>query len=238
MIYLYIKTHRTGLKYFGKTTAKDPHAYRGSGTYWKRHCEKHGWDYATEVVGQFDNESEAKIFSLAFSKDNNIRESHIWANLKDEDITGGFDHINGSNKPYYVEKRKATIDNWDDHQRESVSSKKSNKGATNGMFGTDRSGTNNPRYGQVVSESTRSKISKANKGKIRTDSYKQEQAKRVKQMWDDGKFANRSQNQDLTKFTQSTIGTFWWTDGIQNKRSTICPGSHWTKGRSRPHPER
>ena len=35
--YLYVKQHnKTGLKYFGKTTKKDPLKYKGSGLYWKR----------------------------------------------------------------------------------------------------------------------------------------------------------------------------------------------------------
>ena len=50
-IYLYVKTHRkTGLKYLGKTTKKDPHAYHGSGADWKIHLKEHGYDYDTEII--------------------------------------------------------------------------------------------------------------------------------------------------------------------------------------------
>lgn len=35
-IYLYVKRHNaTGLRYLGKTTAKDPYRYKGSGVEWQ-----------------------------------------------------------------------------------------------------------------------------------------------------------------------------------------------------------
>ena len=92
--YLYIKTHNiTGLKYFGKTTNKDPYKYKGSGTYWKRHLKKHGYDVTTEVLGYYINEKECKSDSLKFSKENDIVNSKQWANLKEETLDGGWDHI-------------------------------------------------------------------------------------------------------------------------------------------------
>lgn len=50
-IYLYKKTHKdTGLKYLGKTIAKDPYSYLGSGVYWTRHLESHGNNVETEIL--------------------------------------------------------------------------------------------------------------------------------------------------------------------------------------------
>lgn len=93
--YVYIKTHDvTGLKYFGKTTAKDPYKYQGSGVYWKNHIKKHGYDVSTEILGYFVNEEECKNFTIRFSKENNIVNSKEWANLKEECLDGGFDYIN------------------------------------------------------------------------------------------------------------------------------------------------
>lgn len=93
-IYLYVKTHNiTGLKYFGKTI-QDPFKYNGSGTRWKNHLVKHGYDISTEIIAEFTNLDECKKFALDFSKDNEIVKSSSWANLKEEDISGGFDHIN------------------------------------------------------------------------------------------------------------------------------------------------
>lgn len=95
MIYLYVKTHnKTGLKYFGKTISKNPHKYKGSGTYWSQHIKKHGYDVSTEIIGQFDDKLECLDFAITFSTDNNIVESTEWANLKMETLDGGWDHIN------------------------------------------------------------------------------------------------------------------------------------------------
>lgn len=89
MITLYIKTHlKTGLKYFGKTTKKDPHKYKGSGKYWLSHLKKHGCFIKTKIVAQFHDEVECKKFALNFSIKNNIVESKEWANLRMEN---GFD---------------------------------------------------------------------------------------------------------------------------------------------------
>lgn len=79
-IYLYIKTHnKTGLKYFGKTT-KEPFAYTGSGKYWLRHLDKHGYDFSTEIFGCYDDIDVCEKDAVKFSLDNNIVESTKWAN--------------------------------------------------------------------------------------------------------------------------------------------------------------
>ena len=90
MIILYVKTHNiTGLKYFGKTTKPDPEKYKGSGIYWKKHIKKHGYDVKTEIIGTFDNEELCNGAALKFSIDNNIVESYLWANLRDENGLDG-----------------------------------------------------------------------------------------------------------------------------------------------------
>jgi len=90
MIYLYVKTHnKTGLKYFGKTTRKDPFKYKGSGVYWKKHLKKHGNDFTTEILGLFDNEILCSSFAIEFSIKNNIANSEEWANLKEENGLDG-----------------------------------------------------------------------------------------------------------------------------------------------------
>lgn len=90
LIYLYIKTHNiTGLKYFGKTTNANPLKYQGSGTYWKRHIRKYGYDVNTEIFGQYTDESLCSIAALKFSKENDIVNSELWANLQEENGTDG-----------------------------------------------------------------------------------------------------------------------------------------------------
>lgn len=101
--YLYIKTHKTGLKYFGKTI-KDPFVYKGSGVVWLRHIKKHGNDVSTEVLNNglpFITPETLSEAALKFSKDNNIVKSTEWANLMDEDGLTGGDFTQGYSESEY-----------------------------------------------------------------------------------------------------------------------------------------
>ena len=90
MIYLYVKTHnKTKLKYLGKTNHKDPHLYKGSGKYWKLHCQKHSYDVTTEIIFQSESKEEIKEKGLFYSKLWDIVNSDNWANLKEECGDGG-----------------------------------------------------------------------------------------------------------------------------------------------------
>jgi hypothetical protein len=89
---LYIKQHPiTGLKYFGKTTAKDPYKYLGSGTDWKLHLKEYGSTHiiTTIVFGPCTDSEVISEFALTFSRDNNIVESKDWANCKIENGLDG-----------------------------------------------------------------------------------------------------------------------------------------------------
>lgn len=89
-IYLYVKTHnKTGLKYLGKTTAKDPHKYPGSGVRWLNHLNVYGFDYTTEIIRECQSEEEIKEWGLYYSKLWNVVENKEWANLKEEAGDGG-----------------------------------------------------------------------------------------------------------------------------------------------------
>ena len=89
-IYLYKKTHKvTGLKYLGTTNSKNPYRYKGSGTYWRRHCDKHGYDFDTEILFETDSKEELKSKGLYYSKLWNVVESEEWANLKPVEGNGG-----------------------------------------------------------------------------------------------------------------------------------------------------
>ena len=89
-IYLYKKTHNvTNLKYLGKTVATDPHAYSGSGKYWKSHLKKHGFDFTTEILKECTTTAEVKEWGEYYSNLWNIVDSDEWANLKPESGDGG-----------------------------------------------------------------------------------------------------------------------------------------------------
>ena len=90
-IYLYKKTHLdTGLKYLGKTIAKNPYTYPGSGVYWKRHLEAHGNNVETEILRECKTEEELTFWGQYYSKLWNVVESKEWANLIEEAGPGGF----------------------------------------------------------------------------------------------------------------------------------------------------
>jgi len=90
MIYLYVKTHnKTGLQYLGKTTAKDPHLYTGSGKYWKLHLSKHGKDYSTDIIFESLDLAEIKEKGIYYSQLWDVVNSDKWANLKEEQGDGG-----------------------------------------------------------------------------------------------------------------------------------------------------
>jgi hypothetical protein len=89
-IYLYVKTHnKTGLKYLGKTIKKDPHKYSGSGKYWLRHLQQHGYDYTTEIIKECQNENDLIYWGLYYSGLWDVVKSNEWANLKEEAGDGG-----------------------------------------------------------------------------------------------------------------------------------------------------
>lgn len=89
--WLYIKQHNlTGLKYFGKTTKKDPYKYKGSGLYWRRHINVYGDNISTPWTKLFNDQEELITFAINFSVDNNIVDSSEWANVKIENgLDGG-----------------------------------------------------------------------------------------------------------------------------------------------------
>lgn len=89
-IYLYVKTHNTtGLKYLGKTISNDPHLYQGSGTVWKRHIRKHGYDVTTEILLETNDPTELKEVGLYYSTLWNVVESKDFANIVPESGDGG-----------------------------------------------------------------------------------------------------------------------------------------------------
>ena len=87
---LMVKTHnKTGLKYLCKTDRDDPHEYKGSGTYWKRHLAEHGDDITTEIIFETADMEEFKVKGLYYSNLWNIVTSKEWANLTPEQGSGG-----------------------------------------------------------------------------------------------------------------------------------------------------
>jgi hypothetical protein len=100
-MYLYVKTHATGLKYLGKTI-RDPYKYKGSGTHWLRHLRKYGEEHTTEILLETDDKELLKEKALYYSNLYNVVESKEWANIVPEQGDGG----DTSMSPAYQESMK------------------------------------------------------------------------------------------------------------------------------------
>lgn len=155
--WLYIKQHNvTGLKYFGKTTQKDPIKYKGSGVRWRNHLKKHGEDVTTIWVQLFEDKQNLTEYALKFSIENNIVESLNWANLKIEDgLSGGRDskHSDESKRKMSEARKKQVFS--EETKRKISNSKKGKISPTFGMKFPNR---------PPVSNETRKKLSEVKKG--------------------------------------------------------------------------
>lgn len=119
-IYLYVKTHnKTGLKYLGKTQKDDPHKYSGSGKYWLRHLNEHGYNYSTAILLSTNDEKELKETGLFFSKLFNVVKSNEWANLIVENGDGidsdtarkiAVERVENKTHPFLKENRSPNMD--------------------------------------------------------------------------------------------------------------------------------
>jgi len=169
---LYIKTHnKTGLKYLGQTSKQDPYKYAGSGTYWLRHLDKHGYDYTTEILKECHSKEELKTWGLYYSNLWNVVENEEWANLQPERGDGG----NGAKPGRIVsEETKIKISNSlkgrilgprSDETKLKLS--KAHKGKKGSEYQKQR--MKEVHTGKIVSEETRLKQSKALKGKSLED---------------------------------------------------------------------
>jgi hypothetical protein len=109
-------THRkTGLKYLGQTK-RDLSTYNGSGRYWNRHLNVHGYDIEKVTLHESTNKSEIDKLGIYYSELWNIVKAvdengkKIWANEKPESGNGG-------NSPLIVakiresKKRNGTLEN-------------------------------------------------------------------------------------------------------------------------------
>jgi hypothetical protein len=184
-IYLYVKTHnKTGLKYLGKTTSKDPHKYHGSGADWKTHLKEHGIDYTTEIVRECQTNKELYEWGTHYSNLWNVVESTEWANRIPE-TGGGANHPEerkelfrqqqlGKKKPPRTDSHKKNLSNATkgipkprskEHQEAWIESSKSNW-------------TNNTERKKKVSE-----LGKSNKGRKHTPEALEKKRQAMLEYW-------------------------------------------------------
>jgi hypothetical protein len=93
--YLLLKTHNTtGLQYLCKFTErvkiKSPFKYKGSGTYWKSHLNKHGNNVSTDILYKGYSEKELVTAAIFWSNVYDVVKNKQFANLIPENgLDGG-----------------------------------------------------------------------------------------------------------------------------------------------------
>lgn len=220
-IYLYIKTHnKTGLKYFGKTTRKDPYSYLGSGKVWKRHLRKYGNDVTTEILNMYDDKEKCLRDAIKFSIDNNIVESKEWANLKIETLDGG---------------DTSNTDGWINSFPKISQHNKKCKWWNNGKEQTFSQNPPDETYvrGRLKFNNVGAKVgANIQKGKIWVNNTIDEllvypnqiPLNYVKGRLNDKCFAGGNGR-------HKNKGTFWWNNGIEECMSTNPPDTSYKRGR-------
>jgi hypothetical protein len=84
MYYCYVKIHNvTGLKYLG-ITKQEPFKYKGSGTYWKRHLNKHGNDVSTVILAEHEDRKTLEKAARFYSDELSVATNDDYANLGPE----------------------------------------------------------------------------------------------------------------------------------------------------------
>jgi hypothetical protein len=186
IIYLYKKTHTiTGLKYLGKTTS-NPHKYKGSGTYWKRHLRVHGNLVETEIIKECQTHQEIQEWGRYYSELWDIVASKEWANMRPEeggggDTWSGQTHTIASRKKISEARKGMTFTedhitnmrnsklgkSWGSHTEEAKERirKQRHTDEFKQQLSEDRTGAGNPNFGKKTSEATKEKLRAANKGK-------------------------------------------------------------------------
>lgn len=168
MFYLYLKTHnKTGLKYLG-FTSKDPNKYLGSGKHWINHLKIHGTDIRTEILLETEDKTKIKEAGLYYSSLWNVVKSRDFANMTNEEGTGGAIFLGRKHKPESIQKikdsKKGTVFSEEHKQRLSESAQ-------------IRFGDKNPFYGKHHTDDSKQKMSQSLIGKIRTTEFKENLSK-------------------------------------------------------------
>lgn len=222
MYWLMVKTHnKTGLKYLCQTRREDPFSYPGSGKYWRLHLDEHGYDYSTEILGQYPTQEELKEAGVRYSTLHSVVESEEWANLREESGDGGDTSKTDGYKEGMKKRRSYSgksnpnygkVGSWSGKVGPNVGLKWYNDGKEELLCGEKPSGWIEGRL----------KVTCAHCGK--------ETNLTNHTRWH-GDNCNR--NETRKKQSQALIGKVWWTNGKDTKKSVHAPGIGWVRGRNR-----
>lgn len=183
--YLYKKTHKqTGLQYLGYTK-RDPFKYTGSGHYWLRHLNKHGYDVDTEILCESTSMDEIKDKGWYYSNLWDVVNNNAWANLKPETGTGGDMGPVGRDKVSKKMKGRIKSDAWKENHSKIMTGKKHSE-LSKLNHSAAMSGANNGMYGRTHTAKTKELLSKIPKtylkGKTYEEIYGPEKAAELKKL--------------------------------------------------------
>lgn len=199
MIYLYVKTHKSGLKYLGKTAANDPHKYPGSGKYWKLHCNKHGYEYDTTILFESEDPTEIREKGIYYSQLWDVVKSKDWANLKEEQGDGGaMIHTAESNQRRSETMKKRSF--TDEHRKNlSISGKGHADNRSPESLASFKAKASAKLKGRILSEEHKANM--RGKGKSRTE----EQKAHLKEKWTDDRKQKQGERTRLQNLARQVI---------------------------------
>lgn len=82
------KAYPSGLMYLCQTK-REPYSYKGSGLRWENHIRAHKPHIITCVIGEYETMEELREAGIKWSRELDVVASEQWANLREEDGTGG-----------------------------------------------------------------------------------------------------------------------------------------------------
>lgn len=157
--------------YFHKTTKPElVETYSGSGKWWKRHLSKHGNSWTNVWVSELFNDKEELVeFALAFSELFDIVSDNQWLNLKPENGLDG-----GSTSEQFTAEVRKKISNSKreflrNNQHPHVGMKRTEE--TKRKIGESSKGRQTF-LDKTHTEDSKKKISDKNKGKVRSQEFK------------------------------------------------------------------
>jgi len=125
-----------GKRYYGKhSTDNIKDGYLGSGTAIENAIKKYGESNFERIDLAFFETSDLAYEFEGLVVDESIVNDPNTYNIKKGGF-GGFDHINGSNHEYYINKARETWNAKSDEEKMEINAKKVRLGEFNGMYGT------------------------------------------------------------------------------------------------------
>ena len=168
---IYVKQSPLGLFYLGKTEKENHNKYSGSGTRWLNHLRAHkikSKDIKTWILHQTKDPHDLKIMGIYYSKLFNVIQNDNWANLMNEEGSGGT--VIRSEKGLYSfsQKMKSYITINKDHEEKRIPKEKIDyyykKGWKRGISQNSKNILSKIRKNKPKSEDLKKKLSESTKG--------------------------------------------------------------------------